>query len=162
MKDKIRISQGRVMNSWFRYTFTLIVFCSSFVIVVKLNTIVGFLIICILAFLLIIAWTSFYLLEIDLDKKEYGDYTIVLGRKMGEKRSYPKIEDVFIKKFNTSQNIVNYGTGRQYQIKDIEFTAYLKFTNDEKIELVSDTKEERLIQRLNPIVKKMQTSIRRS
>lgn len=162
MNNKIRIRQGRVMNGWFRYTFTLLVFCTAVVIVVMMNTIVGFLIMLGLAFLLVMAWTSFYLVEIDVEKKEYGDYTVVLGRKYGELKSYPEIEDVFIKKFNTTQQVQNYGTGRVYQSKDVEFQAYLKFTNDVKLELVSDKQEDRLVERLEPVVKKLRTSIRRS
>lgn len=150
------------MSSWFRYVFSLVVFCSTVVILVKLNTIIGFLIICILAFLLIMAWTSFYLVEIDLDRKEYGDYTVVLGRKYGELKTYPGIVDIFIKKFNTTQNVQNYGTGRMHQFRDVLFQSYLKFTDDVKLELVSDKDENRLIERLEPIVKQMRTTIRRS
>ena len=162
MRDKIRINQGRVMNGMFRYVATLAVFAVSVIITAKLNSIVGFIIILVLAFVLIMVWTSLYLVEIDLEKKEYGDYTVVLGRKFGELKSYPEIEDVFIKKFNTSQNVQNYGTGRTYNLRDVEYQAYLKFTDDVKVELVSDKNEDRLIKRLEPIVKKMRTTIRRS
>lgn len=162
MNNKIRINQGRVMNGWFRYAFTLVTFCSTIVIVAKFPNIFGFLVLLLLAFLLIMAWTSFYLVEIDMDKKEYGDYTVVLGRKSGGVKPYPGIEDVFIKKFNTTQHVTSYGTGSQHHVKDVSYQAYLKFTNEDRLELVSDKDENRLVERLEPVVKKLRTSIRRS
>ena len=158
--NKVRISQGRVMNSWFRYSLTLIVVCAVLVITIQYPDPFGFAIICTLSFLLIIAWTSIYLVEIDLKKKEYSDLTLVLGRRIGKTHSYPDIEDVFIKRFKTTRERQNYGTGSIHTESGVEYQAYVKFTNGVKLELTSDENKERLIENLDPILKKMNTTLR--
>ncbi len=150
------------MSGWFRYAFTLVAVCGSIVAVVKVNNEFGFIMVLILAFILILAWTSFYMVGIDTEEKTYSDWTVVMGRKYGSTKAYDEIEDIFIKKFNTTSSVVNYGTGRRYETKDTEFVSYLKFRSGVKLELVTDNELEELISRLKPIAKKLGTEIRQS
>ena len=160
MKGRIRINQGRVLNSWFRYVGTLIGICSIVVTVAKLNNVTGFVLVCAIAFLMIMMWTSFHVLEIDMSTKTYNDHTVVLGRGSGDSGTFSSIEKVFINEvgFTTASN--RYSTGERTVHSGREFKAYVKFDTGEKLFLISDEDYNALVERLQPIVKKLNTEIK--
>jgi len=156
--NKVRINQGRVLESSHRYMFSLLLICGMIASIVAVNNILGFIIMFVLSFLLILIWTSFYILEIDVENKTYADLTSVFGRKFGKAVAFDEIENVFIKSSVVSQTIHGFGPN-SYEKKNYEFDAYLKFTNGEKLFLVSDEDEKELRKRLKPVLKKLETEL---
>ena len=157
--NKVRINQGRVLESGHRYMFTLLLICGMVASIIAVNNIFGFILMFVLSFLLILIWTSFYILEIDVEKKTYRDLTSVFGRTFGKAVDFNEIENVFIKSSIVSQTIHGFGPN-SYEKKDYEFDAYLKFTNGEKLFLVSDDDKKELVKRLQTVLKKLGTEIR--
>ena len=157
--NKVRINQGRVMNSWFRYVGSLIIISMTIVVIVFLNSIYGFLLALVLAFLMILLWTSFHIVEIDLERKMYHDLTVVLGRKTGETKAFDSIEKVFINRVKFQQASNHYSTGARRIHHGFEYKAFVKFAHGETLFLVSDKDEKELIERLQPVLKKLGTEI---
>lgn len=158
--NKIRINQGRVMNQAFRLTATLMVACASVVIVVKLNSPLGFAVLCLLGFLLIPIWTAFYMLEIDLSKKVYSDVTMVLGKRFGESVGFYDLKEIYLRPQGYSQNY-HRRSGAVDTIRYTKFDAYLKI-DEKNIFLISDEDESELRERLTPIAQKLGVDIRQS
>lgn len=147
------------MNSTFRFFATLIGVCMAMAIVVKMNNEMGFILLCVIAFVMIPIWTSFYLLEIDPDKKQYLDATVVMGRKFGRPNPYESIEDIFIKPQGYTQNFHS-RSGAVFENKSVKFDGYLKFSDGKKIFLISDEEKEDLKKKLKPFAEQLQTTIR--
>lgn len=157
---KVRINQGRVMNSTFRFFATLLVACACLVIVVKLNSPIGFLILCLLGFLLIPIWTAFYMLEVDLQNKVYRDLTVVLGKRYGGSVSFIELKEIYLKPQQYKQNYHRY-TGAVEEIRFKKYDAYVKI-DDRNVFLISNEDETKLRTRLKPIAEKLGVSIRPS
>ncbi|MCP4460009.1 MAG: hypothetical protein GY816_18600 [Cytophagales bacterium] len=156
--NKVRINQGRVVDSGQRYMFSLLLVCGMIASIVAINNILGFIITLMLSSLMILMWTSFYVLEVDVEMKTYCDFTAVLGRKFGRVHPFDGIEKVFIKASAISQTIYGYGPN-SYEKKTYEYDAYLKFTDGQKLFLASDEDKSELAKRLQPILKKLGTEI---
>lgn len=158
--NKIRINQGRVMNLMFRLTATLIAACASVVIVVKLNSPLGFAILCLIGLLLVPVWTAFYMLEIDLSNRVYSDVTMVLGKRYGKTIRFHELKEIYLKPQKYSQNY-HRRSGAVDTVKFMKFDAYIKI-DDQNIFLISDEDEAELRKRLAPIAKKLYVDIRQS
>lgn len=144
----MRINQGRIFESSQRYLLTLLLVGSMVFFVIFFNNIIGFILMIIFSFLQILLWTTFRLLEIDAKNQTYSELTSVLGRKFGRTHSYQGIEKVFLDRVSFgAQNAIT------------EYDAYLKFQNGGKLFLISDEDEKELIDRLQPILKKLGTEI---
>ena len=146
--NKVRINQGRVFESGQRYLFSLLLAGVMALVQIYLNSVLGFVLMIIVGCLLILLWTTFRLLEIDITSGTYSKFTSVLAYKFGRTQSYDGIEKIFIDRvFFGPRNTMT------------EYDAYLKFENGERLFLVSDENEKSLIERLQPILKKLGTEI---
>lgn len=106
-------------------------------------------------------WTSVYILEIDMERQTYCDFTFVFGYKFGSAHSFDSVEEIFINSTRSSQIIYGFGAN-SYTRRNHDFDAYLKFSNGKKIFLTSDTNEKELVRRLQPIARKLGTQIKLS
>ena len=132
---------------------------ASGAIITEFNNLTGFIVLCILVFLLIPIWTSFYLLEIDIQGKRYLDATVFMGRKYGQWAAYSEMTEIFIKPQGYSQNFHS-RSGAVFQSKFTIYESYLKLDGDHKIFLISDESPGELKERLQPYAKKFGIEIR--
>ena len=146
--NKVRINQGRVLESGQRYLISLLLVGGMVSSIIYMNNLAGFILLIVLSSLVILLWTSFHLLEIDPKSKTYGEFTSVLGRKFGRAHSFDGIERIYLDR-------VEFGS----QNEMVEYDAYVKFTNGEKLFLVSDEDEKELKKRLKPVIKKLGVEI---
>lgn len=144
----MRINQGRIFESSQRHLFSLLLVGAMIFFVIYFNNILGFVLMIVFSCLQILLWTTFRLLEIDVKNQTYSEFTSILGRKFGRTHSYQGVEKIFLDR-------VSFGPQKTMT----EYDAYLKFKNREKIFLVSDVDEKELIERLQPILKKLGTDI---
>lgn len=111
----------------------------------------------IILFVSVLIFTTHYRLRIDLAKKMYFDYVWILGLKNGDNGKFEKIEYLFIKKSNVSQkmNHIVVSTTIQKEIYD----GYLKFSDLEKIHLITQDSKNALIEKLRVISDKLNVRI---
>ena len=93
----------------------------------------------------------------DLFKKEFHDYLWILGLKYGEKAKFEKIEYLFIKKSNVSQVMRSQVQSTTFR-KEV-FDGYLKFSEVEKIHLITRGNKNDLIKGLRVIATKLNVKI---
>lgn len=94
-------------------------------------------------------FSTHYRLKIDYDKNEFFDYVWVLGFKNGDHGKFEKIEYLFIKKGRVSQKM-NHIIGSATIQKEI-YDGYLKFSDQEKIHLITQDNKKNLIEKLRAI-----------
>jgi len=157
--NKIRINQGRILPSQFRFLLTLLVVGGIVVLNTYLNNEVGFLLSILLAMLLLLVWTSFFVLEIDVSARTYQSYNAIMGRAFFKKIvRFEAIRGVAIREASYSQTMYSRaGVGHTRRWK--EYEAQLLLDEDKKVVLISDEDREELLERLKPIVKKLGTEV---
>ncbi len=157
--NKIRINQGRILPSQFRFLLTLMVVGGIVAMTVYVNNEVGFLISILLAMLLLLVWTSFYMLEVDVSARTYQSCSAILGRPFfREVVRFDKIRGVAIREANYSQTMFSRsGIGHTRRWK--EYEAQLLLDESKMVVLISDEDRAELLVRLKPIVKKLGTEI---
>lgn len=101
--------------------------------------------------------TTHYRCRIDFDKKVYHDYLWVLGLKHGEKKEFDDIKYLFIKQSTVSQTMGLRAANTTIQ-KSV-YDGYIKFSETDKMHIVTKDKKESLIQQLRPIATKLQIDI---
>jgi hypothetical protein len=101
--------------------------------------------------------TTHYRLRIDFAKKVYFDFVWFLGLKNGDQGKFDEIEYLFIKKSRVSQkmNHIVISSTIQNEIYD----GYLKFSNGEKIHLLTKESKDVLLKKLKLISHKLNTRI---
>jgi hypothetical protein len=157
--SKIRINQGRIIPSQYRMLLTALAVFGIIALVSRYNNEIGFLICLSLAFIIFPLWTSYFMCEIDLTTKTYKDYYMIMGRQVGVKEgSFQTIQGVKILEAKTVQT--TYGMGASgYTRHGREYSAYLLINENEKVFLISDENKEDLLFRLQPLLKKLDTSL---
>lgn len=105
----------------------------------------------------VLVLSTHYRCQVDLDKKEYHDYLWVLGMKNGEKKKFEAIEYLFIKKNNISQTMGLRAATTTIQ-KSV-YDGYLKFSDIDKIHIVTKDSKENLIIKLRPISTNLKVDI---
>jgi hypothetical protein len=157
--NKIRINQGRILPSQFRFLLTLMTVVGIMAMTIYVTNEVGFMLSILFAMLLLLVWTSFYMLEVDVSAKTYQTYNAILGRAFfREEVRFEKIRGVVIKEANYSQTMYSRsGIGHTWRWK--EFEAQLLLDEDKKVILISDEDRQALLERLNPILKKLRAEI---
>lgn len=135
-----------------------IIFLGVFLLAIGLPLIfvnvIGGLILC---FISLVILTTHYRLNIDLDNKTYHDYLWILGFRNGEKGKFNALEYLFIKMSNVTQTMrlrVVSSTIR----KEV-FDGYLKFSEHDKIHLLTMDSKESLIKKLKSISSRLKVRI---
>ncbi len=101
--------------------------------------------------------TTHYRLAINFDKKTYHDYVWILGLKHGEKAGFENIEYLFIKKSKVSQTMRVRVASSTIQ-KEV-YDGYLKFSEQNKIHLLTKDNKSDLVARLNAISEALKVKI---
>jgi len=105
----------------------------------------------------VIIFTTHYRLRIDLDSKEYFEYLWILGFKNGEKGKFENIEYLFIKKAKVSQKMNSRASSTT--IRSEVFDGYLKFSEENKIHISTQSTKEKLMNQLTPIASVLRVKI---
>jgi hypothetical protein len=143
-------------TSWFfsRTIFFFGVFLAFIGIVgVITNLLIGLIILTVC----VIIFTTHYRLSVDFDNKIFLDYVWILGVKRGELKKFETIEYLFIKTSTVSQTM-NARIASTTIRKEV-FDGYLKFSEEDKIHLMTMDNKEDLIQKLKPISEKLNSTI---
>ncbi len=103
----------------------------------------------ILALSSLVIFTTHYRLTVDYTNKVYHDYLWILGFKTGDKGKFENIEYVFIKKITVTQkmNLQSLSSTVKKEVYD----GYLKFSEKDKIHLMTRDSKKDLIEKLRAI-----------
>jgi hypothetical protein len=119
-----------------------------------LTNVTAGIILCFIGFILV---SSHYRLTIDFPEKIYRDYLWILGLKKGEARKFEHIEYIFIKRNMMSQTM-NLRVASSTVTKYV-FDGYLKFSEQDKVYLLSRDNKKNLIKKLKQISAKLNVKI---
>jgi hypothetical protein len=103
----------------------------------------------ILLLLSLIIFTTHYRLSIDFDTKTFHDYVWFLGFKNGEKGKFEQVEYVFVKKSAISQKMQLKAANST--IRKEVYDGYLKFSEEEKIHLLTKDNKQDVVKKLREI-----------
>ena len=114
--------------------------------------------------LLIIAASFFILVshegtEIDPVKKTFRSYTSFFFFKTGEFEKYTEAEKIFINSGNQSTKMYSAHTSLSTTITERVFNAYIKFSNGDKVYLLTSKSKEDVIKKLTPLTKALRVEI---
>jgi hypothetical protein len=110
-----------------------------------------------LALLGIIIITTHYGVEIDANSKSYREYTWFLGLKNGKRETYDSIQYFFLKPGRVSRT---YNSRIQSTtIRDIEYNGFLKFSESEKVHIVSDSEKQKALDKILNLALKLNTNV---
>ncbi|MDZ7648003.1 MAG: hypothetical protein U5K54_12965 [Cytophagales bacterium] len=129
-------------NQWIFVGFLLL--AGGAVLIIK--TLVGGVI---LVSISVVIFTTHYRLAIDLNKKSYYDYVWLLGLKFGDKGMFEKIAYIFIKQNKVSQTM-NTRVSSSTIHKEV-YDGYLKFSEENKIHLLTEDSKKKLVKKLSNI-----------
>ncbi|MBK7653605.1 MAG: hypothetical protein IPJ20_26785 [Flammeovirgaceae bacterium] len=122
--------------------------------ILLLKTLVGG---AILVLISVLIFTTHYRLSIRFNEKSYYDYVWVLGLKFGDRGTFEKIEYIFIKKSKISQTM-NTRVSSSTIHKEV-YDGYLKFSEENKIHLLTKGSKNLLIKNLVELSTKLNTKI---
>lgn len=111
----------------------------------------------ILFFFSLIIFTSHYRLLIDFDTKTFHDYVWFLGFKNGEKGKFERVEYLFVKKNTVSQKMQLKAANST--IRKEVYDGYLKFSDAEKIHILTKDNKKDVLAKLQEISGKLNTKI---
>ncbi|HEX5170668.1 MAG TPA: hypothetical protein VFW11_15955 [Cyclobacteriaceae bacterium] len=97
--------------------------------------------------------------EINLVTKKYREYSSILFFKHGEQQKFDEIERIFINASKVTTQIQTAHTTSGSIFTDIEYNAYLKFSNGKKIFVTSRRNKKDLINQLQPIANRLETEL---
>jgi hypothetical protein len=114
--------------------------------------------------LLILAASFFVLVshegtEINTANKTFRSYTSFLIFKTGEVEKYSAVEKVFINSGNQSMKMYSAHTSLSTTITERVFNAYIKFSNGEKVHLLTSKSKEDVIKKLTPLTHALRVEI---
>lgn len=106
----------------------------------------------------IIILTTHYRLHLDFNKKVYTEYISLMGMRTGqEKKAFPGVEYLYIKQTKVNQTLNSRVSSTT--IQKIQFDGYLKFSNEEKIHLMTLENKTNLRKHLDRIATKINTRV---
>lgn len=156
---KFRFSQGSVVMLHFKFAITLFVVFSVLVINELFLGFVTSMIAMILVLALIPTWFSRYVLEIDVENRTYADLIQILSLSWGKKVAFGPVEKIFINECQVGQTIHRYSTGAPATFRSMEYKAFLKLQNGDKVFLLSKMEPERLKESIAGLASELQTDI---
>lgn len=127
------------------FIFTAVILCIVAVPVIFMNVIAGL----IMLLVSVIIFTTHYRFAIDFEHKVFHDHVWILGFRSGEKRKFERIEYLFIKTNKVSQTM-SLKVASTTITKEV-YDGYIKFSEDEKVHLISKDSKKDLIAKLRPI-----------
>lgn len=105
----------------------------------------------------LVIFSTHYRLKVDFENKVFHDYLWILGIKQGEKGQFDNIEYLFIKRSKVSQTMQLKAASTTIH-KDV-YDGYLKFSETNKIHLLTEDHKSELIRKLKVISEKLNSKI---
>lgn len=105
----------------------------------------------------IIIFSTHYRLKVDFDNKVFHDYLWILGIKHGEKGRFDNVEYLFIKRSKVSQTMRLRAVSTTIR-KDV-YDGYLKFSETNKIHLLTEDDKSELIRKLKIMSEQLNSKI---
>jgi hypothetical protein len=97
-------------------------------------------------------FTSFNGIEIDTVNKYYREYTAFFYfLRSGKKVKYLHIEKLYINRAKVTQRMYSARTTQSSTFSNTEYNAYIKFDNEEKIQLLNKRNKETLVRELQKV-----------
>lgn len=135
------------------FIFTAVILCIVAVPVIFMNVIAGL----IMLLVSVIIFSTHYRLAIDLEHKVFYDHVWILGFRSGEKKKFERIEYLFIKTNNVSQTMSLKAASTT--IRKEVYDGYIKFSENEKVHLITKDNKKALIAKLLPISKALNLKV---
>lgn len=102
--------------------------------------------------------TSHFRLSVDLNKMIYTEYISLLGMKVSkELHRFDEIQYLFVKKSKVSQNMNSRVS--THTIQKEQFNGYLKFSENDKVHLMTYDSKNAIIKRMRPIATLLSTKL---
>jgi hypothetical protein len=101
--------------------------------------------------------TTHYRLQVDLDNKTYHDYLWIAGFKNGEKGVFHQIEYLFINKSKVKETMQLRVASSAIQ-REV-FNGYLKFSEQDKVHLLTLDSKESLIKKIKGIASQLKVDV---
>jgi hypothetical protein len=96
--------------------------------------------------------TSFNGTEIDTANRYYREYTAFFYfLRTGKKIKYTRIEKLYINRAKVTQRMYSARTTQSSTFSNTEYNAYVKFDNEEKIQLLNKRNKETLVRELQKV-----------
>lgn len=135
------------------FIFTAVILCMVAVPVIFMNIIAGL----IMLLVSVIIFTTHYRFSLDLEHKVFHDHVWILGFRSGEKKKFERIEYLFIKT-NTVSQTMNLKAASTTIRKEV-YDGYIKFSENEKVHLITKDSKKDLITKLLPISKALNVKV---
>lgn len=104
-----------------------------------------------------VIFSTHYRLRVDVNAKAYHDYLWILGFRHGERGTFENIEYLFIKKSAFTQTMsVRVASST---IRKEVYDGYLKFSERDKIHLLTMDSKEQLLAKLSPVATQLKTRV---
>lgn len=159
MMNKARINQGRLFMLHIRLGAVFLVFFIIAISFQYLPEIPAIIIAIFVSLIIPLFWSSYEILEIDPKKKVISEYVSIMGKRFQENtKQFEEIEKIFINKVKMKQNIHS-RSGHVSTISKFEYHAFLKTNDDHKHFLVSYKNPNHLVEKLQSVSKKLETTI---
>jgi hypothetical protein len=97
--------------------------------------------------------------EIDPAAKKYREYTAFFFVKSGEWLPYGSMEKVFINRNRVKQRVYTARTNHSAEFTYDEFSAFLKFDDGEKVQLMKHRSKEALMRRVAEVAKQLVVTV---
>lgn len=97
--------------------------------------------------------------EIDPAAKRYREYTAFFFVKSGEWLPYGSMEKVFINRNKVRQRVYTARTSHSAEFTYDEFSAFLKFGDDEKVQLLKHRNKDALMRRVAEVSKQLNVPV---
>ncbi len=102
--------------------------------------------------------TGYRGVQFDLSKKSYREYNSFLFIKFGKWENFDAVEKIYVNSANVSQyayTMVTTGT----TIRSVEYNAYAKLGNDQKVHLICSKNKKKLTQKLSEMASLFQLEV---
>ncbi len=151
------INQGRTVPLTFRLVGMVIVIVAVVFSMQIFSEVLAILLAMVLSLIVPMLWFSFQIITIDPSAQEIHYGTWLMGYKTGKPKKYHSLDKIFINRVKTSQTMYS-RSNTSHTAKGVEYHAYLKFNEEEKIFLASDKDEKRLEDKMIKIREKLDLS----
>lgn len=149
---KIKINQGRILPAWIRLAGTLGLIAAIFFLFDYAPEREAILLSIPLSMLMPLIWSGFHILEVNLETLEVNHSHLIAGKRFhvasihlkGPVRFQIKEKELVQDQFATKRPVRNKRT----------FSCYLKDSDDKLVFMISDSSYDKLLKRLEPLVKK--------
>ncbi|MFA0960266.1 hypothetical protein AB9P05_00510 [Roseivirga sp. BDSF3-8] len=98
-----------------------------------------------------------YFIAIDTEKNQYYDGTIVFGIKSGSWHPYSALDLLYFYQKRYSRKINSFASSTT--VRSASYDGYLRFTDGEKIQLISEPDEKKAIELMTEIARKLNLNL---